>query len=296
MNQSQPRISLGGQVVESSLASAGFDTRTPGVSLVETASPARRYSAILLQSAWNALPYADFSRMIAPYPGAMRRRAYARRVVARLNLRRAGRVVCLTEAVAELLHESTGIEAEVAAVTVPIHDWIDPVPINVRTLGIAVVPGTVTWYKRPSEALRWLSSTGIDIKLVKFCGKDDGSGCWQDLDRVARELGITIERTVMPHHELYKLYASADVTILPSALESLGFGLSEALLHSNRVIASGIPPHREVAARTGIAPEWLTSDVDPPFAIESRSRRISFDEARLEWQRAGSALGLVVRS
>src|SRR5699024_4066797 len=149
------RRSKGGQVVKDSLDEAGFDIATPGVSLVETAPALRRYDAVLLQNAWDVINWRDFLRELRPYPLRMRWRAHLRRLVSRWNMLRARKVVCLTYAVATQLKESTGIAATVAPVTIPIHDWPDQVTITQPDEPYAFVSGSVTWYKRPHQALPW---------------------------------------------------------------------------------------------------------------------------------------------
>ena len=286
--------SLGGQVVEASLVSIGYDIADDAVSLVETASPRRRHRTILLQSAWNVLPWAEFRALQRNYPPRMRQRAFARRAVARHNLRRAQRVVCLTESVGRLLRDTTGIRASVAPVTVPIQDWREPILTGPRATisRIALVPGTVTWYKRPTLALDALVDCGLlpSIDQVLFCGRDDGSGCWQAVQAQARELDLLVERQVLERQHLYDLYRTADVTLIPSGLESLGFSLSEALLNAPRVLASGIGPHVEIAGRVDIEPEWITAESSSSSSVAGQT--ITREQATKEWEGVGVALGL----
>ena len=96
---SAPRRSLGGAVVEDSLRGVGFASPASGARLVETQRPGRHaFTAVLAQNAWNVIPRADFERLALPYPSRMLTRMRLRRVVAHVNLRRARRVVCLSEA------------------------------------------------------------------------------------------------------------------------------------------------------------------------------------------------------
>ena len=288
------RVSFGGMVVEDSLSALGFRVSDDRVALVETASPRLRYDAVLLQSAWNVLSPPLFREYMRPYPSAMKRRARLRRLVARTNLRRAGRVVCLTETVANMLADSLGIRAEVAPVTVPLHDWLEPAPCDAQeeqSDRFALVPGTVTWYKQPELALSWLSDNDEPSTLdrVVFLGRDDGSGSWLEVRRQGERRGIAVEQFTVPHSQVYDLYRRARVTVLPSRLESLGFGLSEALLHSPRVWASPIPPHREVAGRTGREPTWIG---EAPIGRARRQGLITRAVAESEWVSVGEALGL----
>lgn len=286
-------LSFGGHVVQLSLGAAGFNPQTAGASLVESARPTRRYESILLQNAWNVVSRAQFTQMLKPYPTRLRRRAAARRQVARFNLRHARRVVCLTSAVAAMLLEDMGIDSVVAPVTVPIHDWRDRLTSRAAHPPRALVPGTVTWYKQPRLALEWMVSAGMGVTHAVFCGKDDGSGCWQDVLRTSERLGLTVERMTVPHADLYSLYSTASVAILPSSLESLGFGLGEALLHAPRVVATPIAPHLEVAARTRLQPEWMQTTDGAVISDRLRgSRPITLAEATAQWTNAALALEL----
>ncbi|GAB3915609.1 hypothetical protein GCM10011575_46990 [Microlunatus endophyticus] len=294
----KPRLSLGGLAVEQSLVSVGFDCDTPGAALIETAPPTVRYRTVLVQNAWNVLPDGAFQKHLKRYPRSHRRRATARRALARWNLCRTAKVVCLTHAVASLVNQSLGIRSVVAEATVPVHDW----SIHDRHLkksenakpAYALVPGTITWYKRPQAALDWLAEHEPNIRQIKIIGKDDGSGCLQDLQRSAEERSLLIEQQVVDHANLYPLYAAAAVTILPSSLESLGLGLSEALVHASRVVASAIPAHREIAGRVGTEAEWMftSSSSGGEQVRPSRASQITLEEARTEWRRVGEELEL----
>ena len=93
------RRSIGGQVVEAGLAASGFDVRDPRVALVETRRPGvRPFDIVLAQSPWNVMDPEEFRHRVRQYPPRMRRRMWARRAVAAVNLRRARRVLSLTEA------------------------------------------------------------------------------------------------------------------------------------------------------------------------------------------------------
>lgn len=291
MQKREFQVSQGGQVVESSLWVAGFDPYTPEMRLVETASPHRKYDTILVQNAWNAISKDDFLRELRPYPQSMRVRAYLRRIVARRNMRVSRRVICLTNAVATQIFDSTGVCAHVAPVTLPVHHWGNPSRQPASDMTYALVTGTVTWYKRPHIALRWVANNLPEIDVVRFAGKDDGSGCWQSVVQLANTLGIRVERVFVKHEEIYNMYAGATVTVMPSALESLGFGLSEALMYSNRVVASQIAAHVEVAGRVGATPEWLGGAISTPN-LHCSKQLINKERALQEWQNAGRTLGL----
>lgn len=288
-----PRVSIGGQVVASSLLAAGFQPTALDVAMVETAPPTRRYRVVLVQSAWNVISWDEFRRLIRPYPPRMQTRAVLRRRVARANLRRAERVVCLTHAIAQVLYENTGITATIAAVTLPMDTTQARVPGTAGAVDrFALVPGTITWFKRPVDALQWVHLHGAgSIDRVLFCGSDDGSGCWQRVREVADRLGVVVTRELASRERLNDLYVQARATILPSELESLGFALSEALLLSPRVIARPVPSHLELATRVGRQPEWGFA-CDPSAADISVGPLIDHQHVERQWVGVGEVLGL----
>lgn len=269
------RRSMGGRVVEESLSILGYDLGHSRIAMVETARPKIRYSRVLVQSAWNVLPWDEFRQRQLKYPPSMQRRAIARRMLAHWNMRRADAVVCLSRSVGALLYNSLGITPIVAPVSASLPDWDSPIDWNVPVRpNEFLVPGTVTWFKRPELALEIALAETNDPKRTKviYCGRDDGSGAWPSVVQRALDLGIGVDRRVVARSELWNLYNQSEATILPSSLESLGFALSEALLYAPRVIASPIPPHVEVSERLGIEPEWL-EDVPGPGRGRGTARR-----------------------
>jgi hypothetical protein len=293
MTRTSPRRSIGGQVVEAGLASLGFDVVRPDIAMVETRVPgARPFEAVLSQSSWNVLPRADFLRLSRPYPRAMRRRMWARRAVAAVNLRRARRVLSLTEANAEQVRLFSGREVEVAPVWLPLDALeISPLPRPMPSER-AFVPGTLTWYKNPAAALDVALRRGLGELL--YAGTDDGSGCWPDVERRAAEAGVRVSRALLSRQEMYDELASAAAVILPSEMETLGFSLGEAMCVAHHVLASPIAPHLEVARHLGAEPEWLPAE-GPEW---QRSEPVVADAAavRYSWISLGEALGLERRT
>jgi glycosyltransferase involved in cell wall biosynthesis len=277
-------------LVESSLVGVGFASPGPGVAIVETRRPQRRpFDVVLAQNAWNVVRRDEFERLCAPYPPAMVRRMRLRRRVAAVNLRRARRVVCLTDAMADLVRRSVRREVEVAPVWLP-SDFVQLTATG-RTPyhDVALVPGTVTWFKNPAGALE--AARALSMDSVVFAGRDDGSGCWPDVLERADSLGLTATRTTLSRQEIYDALACARAVVLPSRLESLGFSLGEALTLSSRVLASPIPSHREVASRIGRSPAWLTDRFASAVAGEAPSA-LDPDAVSASWSRVGEALGL----
>lgn len=288
------RESSGGGVVRSSLSAVGVTSWPANISLVETSTAVRPLDAVLVQSAWNVLPQDLFWKLLAPYPAKMRGMALARRSLAQVQMRRAGKVVTLTHAMGDLVEASLGRAPHVAPATAPLYDWTEPT-VNSRTAkpSFAVVVGTVTWFKRPHDALDIVKRHFPEITEVKFVGHDDGSGCWMSLQAAGRAAGLEVTRCSVAHHEIYNLYKRSRVCILPSALESLGFALAEALLHGQCVVASSIPPHLEVAARVGRQPRWiLNKDLDLEPGSQQPPASLEANQVRAEWCKVSSVLGL----
>lgn len=288
------RRSFGGQVVEAGLARAGFDTsQVPDLALVETERPRRApYKVVLAQNAWNVVDPATFRQLLRRYPRAQQARHVARRAVARANLRRAGRVVVLTNAMGELCRRVTD-RVEVAPLTAPA-DLGDTAPGDRTTLpeGTVLVPGTVTWYKDPGAALGLLGllrESGVAVSEVLLAGGDDGSGCLEEIRRASARAGVPVQHRVVDRGDMLAACRLASAVIVPSRLESLGFSLAEALLLAPVVVASDLPAHREIAARLGREPHWIgsagpvvASELPPP---DPKARTA-------EWLRLGEALGL----
>ncbi len=288
------RRSIGGRVVEEGLTGVGFDLRsTQGVVLVETARPGRTaFDTVLAQNAWNVVPRHELRTRLHDYPRAMRHRFRARRVLTLFNFRRARRVVCLTDAMAEMC-AGRARSVTTAPVTVPL-DVLAQLPAGTgpEPDGTLLVPGTVAPYKAPAVALEFFERhrEAKGLGRVLFAGGDDGSGCWQEVQGRAQRLGVPCERRVLDRDEMRDAFTRASVVVVPSRMESLSFPLAEALVLAREVHASPIAAHREIARRLGREPAWLGSgtagDALSPLAASDVSR------LRDEWTHLGEALGL----
>jgi glycosyltransferase involved in cell wall biosynthesis len=293
VHQRARRRSLGGRVVEDSLTQVGYAFR-PTVLMVETARPRPRgAAAVLVQNAWNFVPEAEFRELARPYPAPMRRRMEHRRLLARLNTRRAARIVALTTPMADLTGRSVGRAVEVSEVLYPL-SLLDPADdhTGLPEEPFVLVPGTLTWYKDPVVALTTVAARPDLPRRVVFAGSDDGSGCWSEVQRVASTLGLRVTGGAVPPPVMRTALRRAAAVIVGSRLESLGFSLTEALaLAPGRVIASPLASHRALAERVGRVPEWLgeqrpgTTGGDVPSPPDP-------DDLRTSWIRLGECLGL----
>lgn len=287
----QPHRSLGGTAVEASLQQAGFDLGIPsGIALVETARPRRHpYETVLAQSAWNVVPPSEFRSRLVDYPARMWTRFLSRRAVARINLVRAKRVVCLTEAMAELCAPLSN-HVEVAPVTVPLDFVRTSEPASPLPDGTMLVPGTVTWYKNPQAALDLFQASPGAWRRVLYAGRDDGSGCWRGVCEAARFRGIPVERQLMDRPTMMSACTTAAAVVVASKMESLSFSLAESLLLAPTVYASRIPAHLEVAGRLGREPHWIDRPVEGPR--ESAGPQNVEQEIAASWRALGHTLGL----
>ena len=288
---SAPGRSLGGTVVEDSLRGVGFTLPGEQCALVETQRPRRApFTAVLAQNAWNVLPRAEFTRLAAPYPPRMVTRMRLRRLVSAMNLRRARHVVCLSEAMGDLVRAS-GVPGE-RVVVAPAYlalDMAEPATTGAEQAGepYVLVPGTMTWYKDPQQALTTAAELGL--AQVRFAGPDDGSGCWEDVQQVALAKGLRVSLETLGRDGMRRALREAALVVLPSRLESLGFSLGEALHHADRVVASALPAHVEAATWLGSSPAWLP-DYDVVAAAPTTLR--SGPDVLAHWVAVGEALGL----
>lgn len=287
------RRSLGGKVVDTSLAAVGWCPR-PGVALVETGSP-RGSQTVLAQSAWNFISRSQFNSLISRYPAPMRARAELRRALAAVNVRRARTVVCLTHAMGELvLQAHPRAKVVVSTVTAPLDIWTPPscafAPAQPMDDCYGLVPGTVTWYKRPELALTLIGEGRVAaVNHILFAGNDDGSGCWPALQANAARRGIAVHRQTVDRPSMQVAVRGSAWTLMPSELESLGFTLAEGLLSGVPVSASPIPSHVEVARRLDSEPSWITSET-PRLDAARKPSTFTRGQAEREWRALAEAL------
>ncbi len=286
------RRSLGGSTVERSLALAGYDPSSVDGALVETSMPTRRgHSVLLTQNLWNFLPLPQFRSLAAAYPVSMRGRMYARRALAQRNVSNAERVVVLTGTMARHVAPLVRSELVVSPVSVP----CDVLEARQRSgagarEATAVVPGTVTWFKEPEQALRVVRSirlTGQRIDSVLFAGADDGSGAWQAVQKQAGAWGISVRRSILQRRELIATLNAARAVVMPSRLESLGLSVGESLWVRANLTASPIDAHVESAGRVGGHLTWLGA-ARPVTCGPRRTAR----ELWSQWEDLGQVLGL----
>ena len=299
MTESVQRRSLGGYVVEAGLAGAGYSWADhPEVALVETARPGRSaYETVLAQNAWNVIDRRTFWALLRKYPKRRWARYVSRRAIARVNMRRAGRVVCLTDAMGDLCRPYAR-DIVVSPVTVPV-DFLDRAEVQTdgQWADAVLVPGTVTWHKDPLAAFAvtaQLQKRGLPIARIVFGGSDDGSECWSAVEEASRAAGLPASRQVLTREEMVVACASAAAVVVTSALESLSLSVAEALFLSPVVVASRIPAHVELAERLKRQPLWLHVDGRLDAGDPEPRALLTPDTLLAEWSDLGSALGLTI--
>ena len=257
------------------MAAVGFTHDRHRVALVETARPRRRaFDVIVCQNAWNFIPREHFRSLLQPYPRRSRLLYRARRAIARINVRRARRVVTLSNYMGNLV-AATGAKVEVVPVSAPADlDRVSaqrPNWLPART-ELWLIPGTLTWYKRPQYAIELASqarAAGREPLLV-FAGGDDGSGCAQDVQRRLESVAMSAFIREVSRSEMLWLMAHAYVVVIPSELESLSLTFAEALQLGRRVWAQPIPVHLELVDHIQRMPSWLPKN--PDYAVVERLR------------------------
>lgn len=257
-----PSRSPGGYLVDDTLESLGYLPR-PGVTLVETGAARRRsYDAVVCQNAWNFIPLREFIRLLRDYPTRSRLRYAARRVLAYVNVSRAGRVVVLTDYMRRLLEPKRCDLVSTFRCYLPLDVFDAPTQ---RLPGVPegepfwLVPGTLTWYKNASYVVDMVALMEPDDRpLLVLAGTDDHSGCADSLRGRLEDLGLRHIVTAVDRSQMYWLLSNADATVIPSKLESLSLSLGEALVLSRRVFASRLDVHVEVATALGRTPHWLS--------------------------------------
>lgn len=295
-DQGATRRSLGGQVVEAGLTSVGFHWCDHAeLSLIETARPHwHPYRVVMAQNAWNVVRTREFISLLRRHPVRSWPRFALRRMIAHINLRRADQVVCLTHAMGVMCARFS-TEITILPVTVPV-DFLalaERPRRDDKWADVVLVPGTVTWHKdspRAIEIFSHLKTQRSNIGRVVFAGGDDGSGCWQAVERAAVETGVSCTRAVLSREEMISACASSAMVLIPSVLESLSLSFAESLALADVVVASDLPAHREVADRIGRQPVWLFSDGRLDSA--GATPRVDLDVGRFsgEWAQLGESL------
>jgi glycosyltransferase involved in cell wall biosynthesis len=159
----------------------------------------------------------------------------------RLPVRRAGRVVAVSEFTRNQLAEFAGVTADrIEVIPTTIDDDFVPAPARVadgapRVLFIGSTPNKNL--DRCVEALRGLD---VELHVVGSVGDDPRSALAEAGVRWTSEEGVSDDR-------LRQAYAEADVILFPSTYEGFGMPIVEAQATARPVVTSDRAPMNEVA-------------------------------------------------
>ena len=155
--------------------------------------------------------------------------------------------------------------------------------------------------------MRAFRDVPTDARLVIAGGSSFSDGYVGDLERLAAEDDRVLLTGYLYGEDLAALYQHAGVFVLPSALEGLPLTLLEAASHGVPIVASDIPPHREVLATDGpgrrlvpVGDDVALTDavaelLDEGNALERAAARQMAASvlARYDWEAATTALEAV---
>lgn len=208
----------------------------------------------------------------------------------------ADRVVAVSGYTADVLSSRYGVPRERLRV---VHNAIDPREPSARfTIGeqdpLVLFAGRITWQKGPDYFVDAAERVAAEMPEVKFAVAGSGDRMRAMMQRVAAR-GLE-ERFLftgfLPPEDLDRLYARADVYVMPSVSEPFGLTALEALQHGTPVIVSRSAGVSEVVknvlrVRFGdvedLASKILSVLLFPPLrhALSTRGRE---DVERLSWR------------
>ena len=170
--------------------------------------------------------------------------------IERLGLTQADRVIAVSRYTAALVTRMYGVPRERIRV---VHNAIDPK----ETVGewsveegepLVLFAGRITWQKGPEYFVDAAARVLQEFGNVKFAVAGSGDLMRPMMERVAASgIGRSFLFTgFLPPSELDRLYARADVYVMPSVSEPFGLTALEALQHGTPVIVSRLAGVSEV--------------------------------------------------
>ena len=216
--------------------------------------------------------------------------------IERAGVAAADRVVAVSAYTADVLASRYGVPRERLRV---VHNAIDPREPSARfTVAeddpLVLFAGRITWQKGPDYFFDAAERVAAEMPRVKFAVAGSGDRMRAMMQRVAAS-GLE-ERFLftgfLPPEDLDRLYARADVYVMPSVSEPFGLTALEALQHGTPVIVSRSAGVSEVVrnvlrVRFGdvedLASKILSVLLFPPLrdALSARGRA---DVERLSWR------------
>ena len=229
------------------------------------------------------------------------------REIERAGVSGADRVIAVSRYTAGLLAREYGAPAERVRV---VHNAIDPSPRpwtggTAHGQPLVLFAGRVTWQKGPDYFIEAAARVAREVPDVLFAVAGSGDRLSGMRERV-RALGLTrriVFTGFLPQDELDRLYARADVYVLPSFSEPFGLTALEALQHGVPVIVSRTAGVSEVVRHVltvdfgrvdELASKILSVLLFPPLA-RSLSRRGRREVERLSWREAAGRVLAVYR-
>ena len=223
--------------------------------------------------------------------------------IERLGLTQADRVIAVSRYTADLVTRMYGVPRERIRV---VHNAIDPK----ETVGewsveegepLVLFAGRITWQKGPEYFVDAAARVLQEFGNVKFAVAGSGDLMRPMMERVAASgIGKSFLFTgFLPPSELDRLYARADVYVMPSVSEPFGLTALEALQHGTPVIVSRLAGVSEVVRNVllvepedveDLASKILSVLLFPPLrdALSSGGRA---EVRRLSWvEAAGKCL------
>ena len=218
--------------------------------------------------------------------------------VERAGLAAADRVVAVSAYTADVLATRYGVPADKLRV---VHNAIDARARRPRwTVGedqpLVLFAGRITWQKGPDYFVEAAARVAAEMPGVRFAVAGAGDRLRPMMQRVA-DAGLEdrfLFTGFLPPGELDRLYARADVYVMPSVSEPFGLTALEALQHGTPVIVSRSAGVSEVVrhvlrVRFGdvedLASKILSVLMFPPLrhALSTRGRA---EVERLSWREA----------
>ena len=212
------------------------------------------------------------------HPELMSRRdRFVFRTMVPRSVRRAARVLAVSEWTKQDLIEHYGIAAEKVVVTPNgVDSLFAPNGSRRRGAPYALFVGTLQPRKDPIAALEALALVDRELRLM-LVGPDKGSE--GEARRVAAKLGLEERVQFTGHvekHELAELYRGAACLVFPSRYEGFGLPVVEAMASGTPVVASATGSIPEIAGDAAIL-------VEPgdPAALAGGIERAIADRDRL---------------
>jgi glycosyltransferase involved in cell wall biosynthesis len=202
------------------------------------------------------------------------------------SVRRAARVLAVSEWTKQDLVEQYGVPEEKVVVT---PNGVDPIfsPRGARADGApyALFVGTLQPRKDPLAAIEALALVPGDLHLV-LVGPDKGSG--DAARRTASRLGLNGRVEFAGHVEkgrLSELYRGATCLVFPSRYEGFGLPVVEAMASGTPVVAAAAGSVPEVAGDAAVLvepgdPVALAGGIERALADRERLVRVGLERAK----------------